>query len=186
VVAPTTKFGPERQYAAAIADCGDGEQGARAYAERRRLPGESLFCIAARPGHDEHARRRDQDGEPLARRHLVAEERQAEDRDLHRLGLGIGGRDYEGARLHGGEQQGRSGDLSQSGRDGPHDCRGIQLRHGQLRRRQHDGKEDEREGQAEEEAHVRGADRAQRGGQLLLHGVAQHLAAGGSHREDGP
>ena len=122
----------------------------------------------------------------LSRRHLVAEKRQAENRDLHGLGLGIGGRDDEGARLHGGEQQGRGCDLRQSGGHRPRNRRGIQLRDRQLRRRQHDGKKDEGEGQAEEKAHVRGADRAQCGGQLLLHGVAQHLTASGRHREDGP
>ena len=52
---------------------------------------------AARPGDDEDAGGGDQDGERQARRDLVAEEHQAEDGDLHRLGLDIGGRDDEGA-----------------------------------------------------------------------------------------
>ena len=43
-----------------------------------------------------------------------------------------------------------------------------------------------REGQAEQKADVRGADRAQRGRQLLLHGVAHRLAGGGHDREHGP
>ena len=42
------------------------------------------------------------------------------------------------------------------------------------------------EGQPEQEAHMRGADRAEDGGQLLLQGVAQHLAAGGRDREHSP
>ena len=71
--------------------------------------------VAARPGHDEHAGRGDQDGEPLAGRHLVAQERQAEHGDLHRLGLGLGGGDDERALLHGGEQQSGGGDLGQRG-----------------------------------------------------------------------
>ena len=57
---------------------------------------------------------------------------------------------------------------------------------GRPRRRQHHARKDERERQAEQEAHMRGADGAERGRQLLLHGVAQHLAAGGGDREDGP
>ena len=60
----------------------------------------------------------------------------------------------------------------------PGNRRGIELGHRQAGRRQHDGEEQQGEGQAEQEAHVGGADRAERGRQLLLHGVAQHLAAG--------
>ena len=56
----------ERADAAAKADGGDGEQRARGDAEQRRLPGEGLLGAAARPRHDQHAGRRDQDGERRA------------------------------------------------------------------------------------------------------------------------
>ena len=50
----------------------------------------------------------------------------------------------------------------------------------------HAGEKEQREGKAEQEAHVRGADRAERRGQLALHGVARGLGRRGDQREDGP
>ena len=48
---------------------------------------------------------------------------------------------------------------------------------------QHRGQKDERERKAEQEAHMRRADGAERRGQLALHGVARGLAGGGEQRE---
>ena len=47
----------------------------------------------------------------IGQRHLVAEEDQAEQRDLHRLGLDVGDGHDERALAHGGEHQRGGGDL---------------------------------------------------------------------------
>ena len=70
--------------------------------------------------------------------------------------------------------------------DGPGQHGGVERGQRQSGGDQHEHQEQQPERQAEQEAHVRGADRAERGRQLLLHGVAQHLAAGRDDREDGP
>ena len=51
---------------------------------------------------------------------------------------------------------------------------------------QHEEEEQERERQPEQEAHMRGADRAERAVSSFCMRVAQHLAARGGNREDGP
>jgi len=103
-----------------------------------------------------------------------------------KISLDVGGRDDERALLHDGEQQRGGGDLRDRGHHRPGNRHDIELGNRQARRRQHDGEEQQGEGQAKEKADVGCTDRAQRGGQLLLHGIAQHLAAGSQHREDGP
>ena len=50
--------------------------------------------------------------------------------------------------------------LGDGARHRPGNGRGIELGDRQAGRRQHNGQEQQREGQAEQEAHVRGADRA--------------------------
>ena len=77
-------------------------------------------------------------------------------------------------------------DLCQRRGHRPRQCGGAEVRQWQAGGRQHDGEKEEAEGQAEQEAHVGGADRAERGRQFLLLRVAQHLARGGDDREDGP
>ena len=56
----------------------------------------------------------------------------------------------------------------------------------QAGRGQDDGEKEETEGQAEQEAHMRCADGAEGSRKLLLLRVAEHLARGGNHSEDGP
>ena len=48
------------------------------------------------------------------------------------------------------------------------------------------GQEEEREGKAEQEAYMRGADRAEGRRQLALHGIARGLRRRGDQRKDGP
>ena len=135
---------------------------------------------------DEHAGGGDQDGQPLAEADLVAQKCQAEHGHLHRLGLDVGGGNDERALLHGGEHESGRGDLGERGTERPCDHRHVQRRDRLPRSHQHEKEEQDRERQPEQEAHMRGADRAEDGGQLLLHGVAQHLAARSRNREDSP
>ena len=113
----------------------------------------------------------------------IAEEDQAEQRRLDRLGLDVGDGDHERAVVHGREHR-RGGDDLRAGAEhdpGPEHRR----RHGQRQpgRHQHAGEKHQRERKAEQEAHMGGADGAERRGQLALHGVARGLAGGGQERE---
>ena len=53
------------------------------------------------------------DGQRQARRQPITQEGEAENGNLNRLGLGVGGGDHEGTLAHGGEQQGGGTDLRQ-------------------------------------------------------------------------
>ena len=100
---------------------------------------------------------------------------QAEQRDLHRLGLDVGIDHHERAVVHGGEHQRGGGDLRQRADDHPGPKGERRLRQALPERDHHAGEEDERERNAEQEAHMGRAHGAEPRGELALRGIAHGL-----------
>jgi hypothetical protein len=98
--------------------------------------------------HD-HAGGRDQNGGGGERRDPVAQKDQAEECDLHRLGLDIGVGDDERALAHGGKHERGGGDLRSGAGDHPWPEYGRDMRQA-FAGRQHDAdQQDQREGKTE-------------------------------------
>ena len=116
---------------------------------------------------------------------MIAEEDEAENRDVNRLGLRQRDGDDERAFLHRGQQQGRRGDLRDAADERPAEHRGVQRRRGA---EDQDSGEQEKdgEGQAKQEPYVCGADCAERRRQFLLHGITERLRARSHNREYSP
>jgi hypothetical protein len=114
------------------------------------------------------------------------QEDQAEQRRLNGLGLDVGDGDDERAVAHRGEHQRGRDDLGPCAKQHPRPefrrRRGKRL----AGHRKHHDKKHDRERKSEQKAHMRRADRAERGGELALHGVARGLACGGQQRERNP
>ena len=119
-------------------------------------------------------------------RHAIAEERRAKDCHLHRLGLGVGGRDHERAVLHCRKHQGGRGKLRQRPRHDPAQHAGICPGKRKPRRDQHDGEEQECEWQAKQKSDMCRSHRPKGARQLALHGIAQDLTARGGDRKHCP
>ena len=111
----------------------------------------------------------------------IAEQDEPEQRDLNRLGLDIRDGDHERASPMAGEHEGVAAiwasapSRSHAQKTGPGRGRPAPADH-------HGDQEGEREGTAEQEADMGGADRAERGGELALGGIAHGLRGG---RDDG-
>ncbi len=116
---------------------------------------------------------------------MLAEEDDGEDGDLHRLRLGVGDGDDEGALAHRRKHQGGRRDLAERARARPGERRGVRRRHVADDKR-HEQECEEAEGQAEEKADVGRADGAEARGQTLLRRVAEGLGDRRDDREDRP
>jgi hypothetical protein len=169
---------------AAVADRREREARAGREPERRRH-----HVAAQRSGferHHHHAGGRQQDGERHRRRDVVAEEHEPEQRHLDRLGLDVGDRHHERALAHRGQHQGGGRDLQE--RAGQHPRPKNEA--GPRQRRAADGddagEKQARERQAEQEPHMRRADRAEPAGELALGRVAHGLRRRRDQGEDGP
>ena len=136
--------------------------------------------------HGDHAGGCDQDGGRHPGRHDVAEENEAEQRRLHRLGLDVGIDHHERAIVHGGKHQGGGGHLRQRAEDDPGPKGRRRPRKTLPERDHHAGKEDEREWKPEQKTHVGRAHGAKPRGQFALCRVAHGLRGGGDDGEDGP
>jgi hypothetical protein len=119
-------------------------------------------------------------------RDVITEEYQAEQRHLDGLGLDIGDGDDERALPHGGQHQRGRGDLHERAVEHPGPETRARPRQGRARDEHDAGQEEQREGKAEQEAHMGGADRAELDGQLALRRIARGLRRGRDDGEDGP
>ena len=79
---------------------------------------EALLAAGPQRGDDD-ADGRDQDRQHLASRQVIAEEDEAEDRGLDRLGLEVGGRHHEGAVVHRQQHQAGGDDLAERAQQQP-------------------------------------------------------------------
>ena len=122
----------------------------------------------------------DQDGDHHRPGQHVAEEDQAEDGNLNRLGLGVGDGDDERTLTHGGEHQRGGGDLRAGAIDHPGPENQPRLRQRRVRRNQFADQKDQHERQAEQKAHMGRADGTEACRQLALHCVTQ---ASGQRRQ---
>ena len=169
---------------AAIADRRQREHAARGKADQRRS---DAADHAARLGrHDHHARGGHEDRGHHRQGHRIAEEDQAEDRDLDRLGLQISDGDDERALAHGDEHQRGRGDLRRGRRRSPR-ARMPSRDAAAARRSTASGRRGKpaRTESRTETAHA-SRRRAEAAGQLALHRVAHRLAARGDDGEDDP
>jgi len=105
---------------------------------------------------------------------------------LHRLGFDIGVDDHERALVHRGEHQRCGRDLRQRPIHHPGPVDHPRPRQRLAACEQHDGEEEEREWEAEQEAHMRRPGSAERRSELALGGVPHGLARRGDEREQRP
>jgi hypothetical protein len=175
----------ERQDRAAIADGGERKHGAGADAEQHRAM-TARHDRAGAHGHEDDAGGRNQDRGCDRHRDLVAEKNEAEQGDLHRLGLDVGDGDDEGALVHGGEHERGGEDLRQRADENPGHIDRIGRGQRDAACRRDEGQKNQRKGKAEQKARVRRADGAERAGEFALGGVAQRLGEGGGDGEDRP
>ena len=187
VVARTKKPPVERQDRAAKADRGQAEEGPGDDPEQDRpRPGAGDLRQPLLERHQDHANRRDHDGEPCKRGQRIAQHGDAEHRDLHRLGLDRRGHDRKRALAHRREHEGSGEDLGHRPHDDEADEAGVRRRHRLAGELQHAQEKERREGQAVEEAHLRRADRAERLGEAPLRRVARGLGGRRSERRRNP
>ena len=138
------------EHAAAVTRRRQAETSAGPEADERRPPTRRLRVAAAlRPGHQQHAGRRDADRRRHHRCRRFAQEGDAEQRDQNRLGLGVGDRHEEGAVAHRPQHQRRRGHLRRRAGESPAKSAPPRPRKRFARRRAQNQREQDREGEAE-------------------------------------
>ncbi|MGY4341484.1 hypothetical protein ACVWW3_006390 [Bradyrhizobium sp. LM2.9] len=107
---------------------------------------------------------------------MIAEEDEAEDRRLDRLGLQVGRRHHEGPVIHRQQHQAGRHDLAERAEQQPRPEHGR--RHAEMiaGRDQHHGEKQQREREAEQEADIGRAPGPQRLRQRPLHRIARDLS----------
>jgi len=135
---------------------------------------------------DQHARCDHTHGQPGDRTEVIAEQQYTQHGHQHRLGLDIGIGHPEGALVH--DQQHRCGteDLRDRPQRRPAQRRSRQRRHGLPAPHQPPRQKQQREGQSEDEAHLRRPEHADGLSQPGLGAVAIDLGGGGSDRDRHP
>jgi hypothetical protein len=139
-----------------------------------------LTAIRATPDRRQRDRRDQRDGG------RIVERDEAEERDLRRLGLGIGDRDDEALGAHRREHHRGRDHLRDRAERRPAEIERCEPRQAKAGHGQQPREEHRRERQAEQESHLRRAHRSKRADQVALHRVAQRLGARREQRDGNP